>query len=315
MVKRGFAREDLFVCVHEQFMTETAQMADVVLPATMFLEHDDIYQRRRPPIHHPRAEADRAAGRMPHQPRGDLRRWRKRLGAEHPGFAMSAARADRPDAAEVAAGARWPSSSAKRWIDCQPRFRHRALPRRLRLAGRQIPLQAGLAERAVPQPVHARPGRRRCRRCPTTGPSIEEADAAHPFRLATSPARGFLNSTFNETPTSLRAGKAADGDDPSRRRRARSASPTATRSCSATRAAQVRLHARLFDGVRRGVLIAELIWPNAAYRRRQRHQHADRRRPDRALWRRRVPRQQGVDPARAPDGLGLSAVSPAYCRR
>ena len=43
-VKRGFAREDLFVCVHEQFMTETALMADVVLPATMFMEHDDIYQ-------------------------------------------------------------------------------------------------------------------------------------------------------------------------------------------------------------------------------------------------------------------------------
>ena len=43
-VKRGFAREDLFVCVHEQFMTETARMADVVLPATMFLEHDDVYQ-------------------------------------------------------------------------------------------------------------------------------------------------------------------------------------------------------------------------------------------------------------------------------
>ena len=42
-VKRGFAREDLFVCVHEQFMTETAKMADVVLPATMFLEHDDLY--------------------------------------------------------------------------------------------------------------------------------------------------------------------------------------------------------------------------------------------------------------------------------
>src|ERR1700739_4754543 len=42
LVRQGFAREDLFVAVHEQFMTETAQMADIVLPATMFMEHDDL---------------------------------------------------------------------------------------------------------------------------------------------------------------------------------------------------------------------------------------------------------------------------------
>ena len=42
-VHAGLAREDLFTCVHEQFMTETAAFADVVLPATSFLEHDDFY--------------------------------------------------------------------------------------------------------------------------------------------------------------------------------------------------------------------------------------------------------------------------------
>ena len=53
---------------------------------------------------------------------------------------------------------------------------------------------------------------------------------------------------------------------------------------------EVRLHAKLFDGVRRGVLIAESIWPNSRLRRRPRHQHADRRRPRRAVWRRGVSR-------------------------
>ena len=42
-VRKGFARDDLFVCVHEQFLTDTARFADIVLPATMFLEHDDLY--------------------------------------------------------------------------------------------------------------------------------------------------------------------------------------------------------------------------------------------------------------------------------
>ncbi|HET9988331.1 MAG TPA: molybdopterin-dependent oxidoreductase [Kofleriaceae bacterium] len=35
-------REDLFVVVHEQVMTDTAQLADIVLPATTFLEHREL---------------------------------------------------------------------------------------------------------------------------------------------------------------------------------------------------------------------------------------------------------------------------------
>ena len=41
-VLRGLAREDLFTVVSDQVMTDTARWADVVLPATTFLEHYDI---------------------------------------------------------------------------------------------------------------------------------------------------------------------------------------------------------------------------------------------------------------------------------
>jgi anaerobic selenocysteine-containing dehydrogenase len=41
-VVRGLMRSDLFTVVHEQFFTDTTDYADVVLPATTFLEHKDI---------------------------------------------------------------------------------------------------------------------------------------------------------------------------------------------------------------------------------------------------------------------------------
>jgi len=41
-VKRGLAREDLFTVVHEQVLTDTTAYADVILPATTFLEQYDI---------------------------------------------------------------------------------------------------------------------------------------------------------------------------------------------------------------------------------------------------------------------------------
>src|SRR5215471_16450631 len=93
---------------------------------------------------------------------------------------------------------------------------------------------------------------------------IEEAEAQHPFRLATSPSRNFLNSTFNETPTS----------------RAKEGRPTVMmhpddaaglgisdgeKVVLGNMRGEVRLHARLFTGLRRGVLIAESIWPNDSF--------------------------------------------------
>ena len=42
-VVRGFAREDLYTVVLEHFLTDTADYADIVLPATTQLEHWDIH--------------------------------------------------------------------------------------------------------------------------------------------------------------------------------------------------------------------------------------------------------------------------------
>lgn len=41
-VIEGFKREDLFTVVHEQFQTDTADYADILLPATTQLEHRDM---------------------------------------------------------------------------------------------------------------------------------------------------------------------------------------------------------------------------------------------------------------------------------
>src|SRR6266478_266465 len=85
---KGLAREDLFTCVHEQFMTETATYADIVLPATMFLEHDDFYTASG----HTFFQVTKAVIEPPGECRENhnvICELAKRLGAEHLGFEMS----------------------------------------------------------------------------------------------------------------------------------------------------------------------------------------------------------------------------------
>jgi anaerobic selenocysteine-containing dehydrogenase len=43
LVLKGMRRDDLFTVVLEQFQNDTADLADILLPATTFLEHTDLY--------------------------------------------------------------------------------------------------------------------------------------------------------------------------------------------------------------------------------------------------------------------------------
>ncbi len=88
-VRKGFLREDLFLAVHEQFLTDTAMCADIVLPATTFLEHDDIYTSYGQTYLQMGAKAIDPVGET-RSNHGTLSALAKRLGAVHPAFEMTA---------------------------------------------------------------------------------------------------------------------------------------------------------------------------------------------------------------------------------
>jgi anaerobic selenocysteine-containing dehydrogenase len=94
--------------------------------------------------------------------------------------------------------------------------------------------------------------------------ATDEATPDRPFRMVTAPARQFLNTCFTETPTSRRH----------EQRPTVLVHPADAQRIGVTDGALVRLgnargevalHARLFDGLQPGVVVAESVWPNAAF--------------------------------------------------
>lgn len=262
LVKQGFAREDLFTVVHEQFMTETAAMADIVLPATQFMEHDDLYQGG--------GHQHIMWGGKLIEPPGECRSnhevvsaLAQRLGAEHRGFAMTPREIVDWTLRESGRGT-LDELIANDFLDVQPDFEtahylkgfgHRDGKFHFKPDWPKVPN----ANDGLVGPYDRLPA------LPDQWDVIELADDEHPFRLATSPARSFLNSTFNETPGSLKkegqptlmlhpddaAGLGiAAGDE----------------VVVGNRRGTVHLTAAIFAGLVRGVVIAESIWPNAAHK-------------------------------------------------
>lgn len=190
-VRAGLSREDLFLAVHEQFMTPTARFADIVLPATTFVEQDDMYFGLGHTFltHGPKLVAARGEARSNHDVVCGLA---QRLGCDHPGFRMSEVellddgllRAGLPPLASVAADG---------WLD------------------RVQPFETAHFLNGFPQPdgrfhfkpdwASVGPGHARMPRLPDWSADYERTDARHPYKLVCPPARNFLNTTFTETPT------------------------------------------------------------------------------------------------------------------
>src|SRR5262249_56619733 len=99
---------------------------------------------------------------------------------------------------------------------------------------------------------------------PDFAPINDTVDETYPFRLVAAPARQFLNTSFTETPGSqereVRPTALIHPDDCARLRIAERA-----RVRVGSRQGAIVVHARPFDGLQRGVVVIESIWPNGAF--------------------------------------------------
>ncbi len=189
-VAAGFAREDLFTVVLEQFQTDTADYADYLLPATTQLEHWDI--------HFSYGHTDVMLNRPAVAPRGQARSnaWvfrelARRMGWDEPCFADDdealCRQAFRPEAIDWAALER-------------DGFATLPLPEAPFAEG-GFPTPSGKCEffsaRLAAQGLDGLPDH-----LPNHEPAGSSAD--YPLAMISPPARNFLNSTFVNV-TSLRA--------------------------------------------------------------------------------------------------------------
>ena len=253
-VRAGLMREDLFTCVHEQFMTDTAKLTDVVLPATTFLEHDDLYRASG----HTFLQASRALIAAPGECRSNhvfIGQLAQRLGIAHPAFALDEwSLVDRLLADSGRASA--DELLENGWIDCALPFERShfldgfAHPDgRFRFAPDWQALGEG---HAVMPPL---PDHLEVINAPTTD---------KPFRLVAAPARNFLNTTFSETSTSRhKENRPCVLIHPAVCSRLGIAPDDLVRI--GNELGSVLLHAQPFDGLQQTTLIVESQWPGESF--------------------------------------------------
>jgi len=265
LARQGLEREDLFLVVHEQFMTETAELADIVLPATMFLEHHDFYTRGG----HTRILYGPEVIKAPGEAKSNLfviNELAKRLGVGNEEYF---GRSDKEMVFDTFARSGYEGLDA---IE-EHGFVERGLPDDKSRFADGFAWPDGKF-RFAPDWLETKAKKGVDLVCdPAILPKFadfwdinELADESHPFRLATSPARTYLNTSFNETPGSQkREGK------PSLMLHPEDAAALGLLAgddvLAGNRRGEVVLEVKLFEGVQRGVVIAESLHPNKAHKR------------------------------------------------
>jgi len=237
-------------------------MADIVLPATQFLEHDDIYKGGG----HQYLMLGAKLVEGPGETRENLvvlNDLARRLGAkDHPGFAMSA-REHIDWMLKASNFGSLEEIELDRWVDCQPDFETAHYLKGFAWPDGKFRFRPEWP--TVPAPNDGPMGPwAEMPALPDYWPVVEASDEIHPFRLVTAPARSFLNSTFNET-----AGSRDKEGRPELMMRPEDAVPLGLQDGDRIRIGNARgavlLHLRVTEGLKPGVVIAEGIWPNEAY--------------------------------------------------
>ena len=253
-VIEGFKRKDLFLCVHEQFMTATAQYADIVLPATMFLEHEDFYHGSG----HKFIQVTRQVITPPEECRSNhqvISEIGRRLGSMHSGFHSKAW--DLIDRAMLKSGYPGAEKSAKmRWVDCSRPFKEMHFLNGFNFKDKKF--------RFKPDWASLGPNHQKMPEFPDHMDVIEKTDKVHPFRLVAAPARRFLNTSFTAMPSSLqREGRPTALINPTICKKMGLKDGDLVRL--GNKRGNVVVHVKLVRGSQLDVIVVEGIWPNKAF--------------------------------------------------
>ncbi|MBE0623890.1 MAG: molybdopterin oxidoreductase family protein [Burkholderiales bacterium] len=252
----GFRREDLFTVVHEIFLTDTTDYADIVLPATTQLEHYDVhksyghlYLLANTPAIAPLGEA---------KPNSEV----FRLLAARMGYAEDCFKDSDEDICRQAlassnprmAGIEWNSLKEQGWLRLQ-------VPARFApFAEGNFPTPSGkcefFSETAQRMGLDPLPAYTPPRESALSAPQLAQK---YPLAFISPPARNFLNSSFANLAFALKeAGEPYLDVHPS---------DAAARGIA--EGEQVRIHngrgsfvakARVSDRVRAGVVAAPSVW-------------------------------------------------------